>query len=96
MTISSSVPDIFTNITSLQLLSICHRELNGEFPAGIFHLPNLRHLILENNQNLTGKFPDFHSSALITMLELDGTSFYGTLGTSFYDTLPAPLEISSL
>ena len=82
VTISSSVPDILTNITSLQQLSLYHCELYGEFPSEIFHLPNLRYLNLGHNQNLTGKFPDFHSSAQIARLELASTSFYGTLPAS--------------
>ncbi|RDX91999.1 Receptor-like protein 12, partial [Mucuna pruriens] len=82
VTISSSVPDIFTNLTSLQRLSLYNCELYGEFPAGIFHLPNLIYLVLGNNPNLTGKFPDFHSSAQITTLQLAATSFYGTLPAS--------------
>jgi len=79
VTISSSVPHTFTNLTYLEQVSLYHCELYGEFPPGIFHLPNLRYLNLGNNQNLTGKFPDFHTSAQITTLELDSTSFYGTL-----------------
>ncbi|KAG4922637.1 hypothetical protein JHK82_051611 [Glycine max] len=82
VTISSSVPDIFTNITSLRQLSLYNCELYGEFPARIFHLANLRHLDLENNLNLRGKFPDFHSSAQIITLKLASTSFYGTLPAS--------------
>ncbi|KAL9297160.1 hypothetical protein ACSQ67_023056 [Phaseolus vulgaris] len=82
VTISSSVPHTFTNLTYLEQVSLYHFELYGEFPPGIFHLPNLRYLNLGNNQNLTGKFPDFHTSAQITTLELDSTSFYGTLPAS--------------
>ncbi|XP_027930101.1 receptor-like protein 7 [Vigna unguiculata] len=82
VTISSSVPHTFTNLTSLQQVSLYHCELHGQFLPGIFHLPNLRYLNLGNNQNLTGTFPDFRSSAQITTLELDSTSFYGTLPAS--------------
>ncbi|KAG4922636.1 hypothetical protein JHK86_051449 [Glycine max] len=45
--------DIFTNITSLQLLSLHHCELYGEFPAVTFHLPKLRCQDLGNNEYLT-------------------------------------------
>ncbi|KAK7374500.1 hypothetical protein VNO80_07930 [Phaseolus coccineus] len=82
VTISSYVPHTFTNLTYLQQVSLYHCELYGEFPPGIFHLPNLRYINLGNNQNLTGKFPDFHTSAQITTSELDSTSFYGTLPAS--------------
>ncbi|RZB53707.1 receptor-like protein 6 [Glycine soja] len=82
VTISSSVPYILSNITSLRQLSLYNCELYGEFPAGIFHLPNLRHLNLGNNLNLNGKFPDFHSSTKIEVLQLFNTNFYGTLPAS--------------
>ncbi|XP_057435953.1 receptor-like protein Cf-9 [Lotus japonicus] len=82
VTIASPVPDVLTNLTSLQYLSLFHCELYGEFPDEIFHLPNLRIIDLGNNQNLRGKFPDFHSGALISALRLAGTSFYGTLPAS--------------
>ncbi|XP_029128811.1 receptor-like protein 7 [Cajanus cajan] len=81
-TISSSAPDILTNLTSLQRLSLYRCELYGKFPAGIFHLPNLRYLNLGNNRKLIGGFPNFNSSAQITMLELAITSFYGILPAS--------------
>ena len=57
--ISSSVHDIFTNLTYLQILNLSHCELYGEFPIGIFHLPNLRIWNLEYNQNLRGMLPNF-------------------------------------
>ncbi|KAL2335801.1 hypothetical protein Fmac_010247 [Flemingia macrophylla] len=79
VTISSFVPDIFSNLTSLQNLSLYHCELYGKFPAGIFHLPNLIYLNLGNNPNLAGKFTYFNSSSQITTLELGFTSFYGTV-----------------
>ncbi|KAL2336772.1 hypothetical protein Fmac_011218 [Flemingia macrophylla] len=82
VTILSFVPEILANLTSLQQLSLYHCELYGQFPAEIFHLPNLRYLNLGNNQNLAGKFPYFNSSAQITTLELAFTSFDGTLPAS--------------
>ncbi|KAL2330021.1 hypothetical protein Fmac_017602 [Flemingia macrophylla] len=82
VTISSPVPDIFTNLTSLQELSLYHCELYGEFPNGIFHLPNLKRLDLGSNPDLTSKFPDFRSSAQIMVLQLSDTQFYGTLPAS--------------
>ncbi|KAK7401552.1 hypothetical protein VNO78_13121 [Psophocarpus tetragonolobus] len=82
VTISSSVPDIFTSLTSLKQLSLYNCDLYGEFPSGIFHLPNLRYLDFGNNQNLIGKLPEFPSSGQISMLQLCSTSFYGTLPAS--------------
>ena len=81
VTILSSVPNIHSNLTSLQKLPLFHCELHGEFPVGIFHIPNLRVLNLRYNQNLTTILPDFYSSALIK-LGLDFISFYGTLSTT--------------
>ncbi|XP_047162687.1 receptor-like protein 7 [Vigna umbellata] len=82
VSISSPVPDIFINLTSLKQLSLYSCELYGEFPIGIFHLPSLRSLDLGNNYHLSGKLPNFNSSAQITMLQLTSTSFYGTLPAS--------------
>jgi hypothetical protein len=41
VTISSNLPDTLTNITSLKELSVFSSESYGEFPIGVFHLPNL-------------------------------------------------------
>ncbi|KAJ1443711.1 Leucine-rich repeat [Sesbania bispinosa] len=82
VTISSYVPVILTNLTSLQTLYLYHCDLYGEFPAGIFHLPNLKQIDVGYNQDLTGNIPDFHSSPPISLLQLAGTSFYGTLPAS--------------
>ncbi|MED6164208.1 hypothetical protein PIB30_087479, partial [Stylosanthes scabra] len=81
VTISSSLPHTLTNLTSLQILSLRQCELYGEFPIGIFHLPNLTILNLGDNQNLRGMFPNFYSSAFV-LIYLPSTSFYGTLPTS--------------
>ncbi|XP_057756202.1 receptor-like protein 7 [Arachis stenosperma] len=82
VTISSFVPNILTNLTHLEQLSLSYCELYGEFPIGVFHLPKLRVLNLEYNNNLTGMLPDFHSSSLISLLNLRGTSFHGSLPAS--------------
>ncbi|CAI8584622.1 unnamed protein product [Vicia faba] len=81
VTISSSLPDKLTNLTSLKALSLYNSELYGEFPAGVFHLPNLKFLDLSYNSNLNGRLPEFQSSSL-TVLVLDYTGFYGTLPVS--------------
>lgn len=82
VTISSPVPNMLSNLTSLQELCLYSCGLYGEFPSGIFHLPNLRYLVLGYNQNLTGRLPDFRSNALLSQLELDYTGFYGTIPAS--------------
>ncbi|KAL5095955.1 hypothetical protein RYX36_000282 [Vicia faba] len=81
VTILSPLPEKLTNLTSLQVLSLYNSELYGEFPAGVFHLPNLKFLDLRYNSNLNGRLPEFQSSSL-TVLGLDETGFYGTLPVS--------------
>jgi Leucine-rich repeat (LRR) protein len=106
VTISSTLPDTLTNLTSLQALSLYSSELHGEFPVGVFHLPKLKYLDLRYNHNLNGKLPEFQSSSL-AQLELDDTGFYGTLplsigklsslkklsisGCHFYGNIPSSL-----
>ncbi|MED6144751.1 hypothetical protein PIB30_018424 [Stylosanthes scabra] len=106
VTISSSLPHSLTNLTSLQRLSLYNCKMHGEFPVGIFHLPNLTHLDLGRNQHLRGIMPNFHSRKLVS-INLHRTSFYGTLPTSienltsldwfaisdcnFYGTIPSSL-----
>ncbi|MED6208459.1 hypothetical protein PIB30_045251 [Stylosanthes scabra] len=82
VSISSFVPNMLTNLTHLQQLSLSNCELIGEFPIGVFHLPKLRVLDLGNNNNLSGMLPDFHSSSLISLLNLKETSFNGSLPAS--------------
>jgi len=81
VTISSTLPDTLANLTSLKKLSLHNSELYGEFPVGVFHLPNLEYLDLRYNPNLNGSLPEFQSSSL-TKLLLDKTGFYGTLPIS--------------
>ncbi|QHO39483.1 Receptor-like protein [Arachis hypogaea] len=79
---SSSVPDVLTNLTYLQSLDLSHCDLYGEFPAGIFHLPNLTTLVLAENRNLNGVIPDFQSRALVKKLIIPATNFGGRIPTS--------------
>ncbi|KAK2351965.1 receptor protein [Trifolium repens] len=81
VTISSTLPDTLTNLTSLQQLSLYNSGLYGEFPVGVFHLPNLKVLDLRYNPNLNGSLPEFQSSSL-TQLALSDTGFYGHLPVS--------------
>ncbi|KAK2378121.1 receptor protein [Trifolium repens] len=81
VTISSTLPATLTNLTLLQKLSFYNSDLYGEFPTGVFHLPNLKLLDLRYNPNLNGRLPEFQSSSL-TKLVLDQTGFYGTVPVS--------------
>nr|XP_048326649.1 receptor-like protein 7 [Ziziphus jujuba var. spinosa] len=77
--ISSEVPDLLTNFTSLTTLHLRKCELYGDFPTKLFQLPNLQSLILQFNENLTGRFPEFQQRSPLTTLRLRGTKFFGSL-----------------
>ncbi|XP_008229952.1 PREDICTED: receptor-like protein 12 [Prunus mume] len=78
----SMVPDILVNASSLTSLQLRGCGLNGEFPIGIFHLPNLEVLYLLYNSNLTGYFPNFNRSNALKNLNVAHTNFSGQLPTS--------------
>ncbi|VVA26428.1 PREDICTED: receptor [Prunus dulcis] len=78
----STVPDILVNASSLTSLQLGGCGLNGEFPIGIFHLPNLEVLHLLHNSNLTGYFPNFNRSNALKKLDVADTNFSGQLPNS--------------
>ncbi|KAI5340037.1 hypothetical protein L3X38_019311 [Prunus dulcis] len=80
--IFSTVPDILVNASSLTSLQLGSCGLNGEFPIGIFHLPNLEVLYACYNSDLTGYFPTFNKSNVFKKLDVAGTNFSGQLPTS--------------
>lgn len=82
VTISSPIPNTLTNLSSLQHLALPNSKVYGEFPSGIFHLPNLLYLNLGGNQDLTGYLPEFHSGGALQALGLQGTSIQGNLPVS--------------
>ncbi|KAG2720843.1 hypothetical protein I3760_02G053000 [Carya illinoinensis] len=69
--ISSNVPNILANLTSLTSLSLSDCDLHGEFPVGIFHLPNLQLLDIQ-----------FNRTSPLVSLKLGYTNFYGELPDS--------------
>ncbi|XP_062016948.1 receptor-like protein 7 [Rosa rugosa] len=77
-----TVPDVLVNASSLTSLRLENCGLIGEFPVGIFHLPNLQVLDLDTNQDLTGHFPDFNRSSPLEYLNVARTSFSGYLPAS--------------
>jgi hypothetical protein len=83
VTIISTVPNIFANLSTLRSLYLHDCGMYGEFPIGIFKLPNLRVLDVKYNKNLTGSLPDFQywRSPLEEMTFAD-TSFSGELPAS--------------
>ncbi|CAL9013512.1 unnamed protein product [Prunus brigantina] len=80
--IYSTVPDILVNASSLTSLQLGGCGLNGEFPIGIFHLPNLEVIDVRHNSNLTGYFPNFNRSNALKYLNVAHTNFSGQLPTS--------------
>ncbi|XP_062151716.1 receptor-like protein 6 [Alnus glutinosa] len=81
--ISSSVPNILANLSSLTFLSLSDcGGLHGEFPIGIFKLSNLRYLNVGGNKGLTGHLPSFTWSSPLEILEITGTNFSGELPAS--------------
>ncbi|XP_044472552.1 receptor-like protein 6 [Mangifera indica] len=77
--ISSSVPDILANLSSLTKLSLKGCHLKGEFPAKIFQLPNLRMLSVRFNPDLFGSLPEFQNNNHLEELRVASTSFYGKI-----------------
>lgn len=82
MDIHSTVPEMLRNATSLTVLSLGTCQLYGEFPIGIFQLPNLEALDLYENFNLAGYIPTFNMTNSFKVLDVAETSFYGQLPNS--------------
>ncbi|KAL4322541.1 receptor-like protein 12 [Arachis ipaensis] len=85
VSISSSLPNTLTNLTSLQKLSFRNCELYGEFPVGIFYFPNLTSLNLVQNQNLQGTLPaSIGNLTNLAYLALEDNSFHGEIPQSLF------------
>ena len=80
--ISSPVPEILGNLSCLRTLDLTDCGLHGEFPPGIFKLPNLQVLWVLNNPDLMGYLPEFYSSSPLKILFLGVTSFSGKIPDS--------------
>ncbi|KAF2284792.1 hypothetical protein GH714_030491 [Hevea brasiliensis] len=83
MNISSKVPELLANFSSLESLSLSDCVLQGEFPVGIFQLPNLKILDLSYNRDLKGYLPPFQLKSALKSLILSGSNFVGELPSSF-------------
>ncbi|XP_021762688.1 receptor-like protein 12 [Chenopodium quinoa] len=80
--ISSEVPLIISNRTSLKAISLDYCNLLGEFPTNLFRLPNLELISLLYNPKLGGYLPEFHSYSPLRVSHLYGTRFSGELPAS--------------
>ncbi|KAJ6303405.1 hypothetical protein OIU77_017308, partial [Salix suchowensis] len=89
--ISAKVPKIMANLSSLSSLSLRDCGLQGEFPMGIFQLPNLRFLSIRYNPYLTGYLPEFQSGSQLELVLLARTSFSGLSLTNSYGEIPSCL-----
>ncbi|GLT27010.1 hypothetical protein SLA2020_020400 [Shorea laevis] len=80
--INSPIPKALANISSLTHLHFGQCGLHGKFPIDIFQLPKLQVLVLDNNWELSGSFPEFHSHNQLRMLDVRNTTFSGELPIS--------------
>ncbi|XVF18627.1 hypothetical protein REPUB_Repub11eG0038800 [Reevesia pubescens] len=64
-------------------LSLRDCQLHGEFPSEVFQLPNLHHIDLSWNENLTGYLPKTNLSRALEMLDLYYCRFRGSIPASF-------------
>ncbi|TXG63587.1 hypothetical protein EZV62_010581 [Acer yangbiense] len=87
--ISSPIPHMLANLSSLTYLSLQDCGLQGEFPTKIFQLPNLSVLQLSHNSNLTGYLPEFEKTSPLTVLAIAGCGFSGTIPSSLVLSLEA-------
>ncbi|KAF9665294.1 hypothetical protein SADUNF_Sadunf16G0107700 [Salix dunnii] len=79
---NSKIPSEIRNLSRLFDLDLSFSSFSGEFPLGIFQLPNLRFLSIRFNPYLTGYLPEFHRGSQLETLMLAGTNFSGKLPES--------------
>ncbi|CAM8900859.1 unnamed protein product [Rhodiola kirilowii] len=74
-------PQVFAKFSQLVTLSLDACELEGTFPAEVFHLQTLQELVLSRN-NLLGNLPQFLGNNSLRTLILSYTNFTGTIPES--------------
>ena len=78
--IFSTIPSIFANMSTLRFLHLHDCGMYGEFPIGIFKLPNIQVLDMKHNEDLSGSWPDFQSwSSPLEEISLADINFSGEL-----------------
>nr|VDC59182.1 unnamed protein product [Brassica rapa] len=80
--ISSEIPHEFSYMLSLRSLHLELCSLVGEFPSGVFMIPSLQSIILDQNPDLRGSLPVFHRNNSLQVLRLLETSFSGIIPDS--------------
>ncbi|KAM3731220.1 hypothetical protein ACB098_12G146400 [Castanea mollissima] len=80
--ISSPLPNVLANMSSLTSLSLPCCGLLGNFPTGMFQLPNLQLLELSYNPDLIGYLPNFYWSSPLKYFGVFNTGFFGEIPTS--------------
>ncbi|XP_059663947.1 receptor-like protein 7 [Cornus florida] len=78
----SSPVHVLANFSSLTSLLLENCQLQGEFSACIFKLPNLQFLSVQYNTNLSGYLPGFFRRSPLKELRLAGTNFSGEMPNS--------------
>ncbi|KAJ6865450.1 receptor-like protein 7 [Populus alba x Populus x berolinensis] len=79
---NSEIPSEIRNLSMSGFTALRDCGLQGEFPMGIFQLPNLRMFSIRYNPYLTGYLPEFQSGSKLETLMLTGTKFSGHLPES--------------
>ncbi|GLU17391.1 hypothetical protein SLE2022_337580 [Rubroshorea leprosula] len=80
------MPSSLLNLTSsLEYLSLCSCNLQGNFPNQVFQLPSLQFLDLSYNFGLGGNLPESNQSGTLEYLNLDSCQFYGSIPASIFN-----------
>ncbi|KAM4077531.1 hypothetical protein ACJW30_12G145000 [Castanea mollissima] len=80
--ISSPIPNVLANMSSLTSLSLPCCGLLGNFPTGMFQLPNLQLLESSYNPDLIGYLPNFYWSSPLKYFKVLNAGFFGEIPTS--------------
>ena len=81
--LGGSIPDSWTTLTTLELVSLGLNELTGTLPESLINNnPNLRSIFLEDNK-LSGGLPLSPVSNALTQLRLNGNDLEGPIPSGF-------------
>ena len=76
--IQGTVPESFSRLTSLKILSLAVNEMTGTFPEFLVTPSSVLGKLYLNSNNFNGPIPGMSSSAL-TDLRLSNTAFTGSI-----------------